>query len=74
MEQLKHEFKPERAEQFSKMLMNTFRYKMADENDVEILASVFQAWATKLAAKEYPETLLAVRLLTQKVKHAVIPD
>jgi hypothetical protein len=63
---VKHKFKPERAEEFNKMLMNTFRYKMADANDIAILASVCQAWATKLKAKEYPDTLMSFRLVTTR--------
>lgn len=71
---MKPVFKPERAEEFSKMLMNTFRYKMQDANDIQILASVCKAWHMKLKAKEYPETLLAIRLVTKKSVNADVSN
>jgi hypothetical protein len=62
---MKREFKPERAEEFSKMLMNTFRYQMNDANDIAILAAVCKAWGMKLKNKQYPATLLKMMLVSR---------
>jgi hypothetical protein len=54
-----------RVEEFSKMLFNTFRYKLSNTNEIRMLAFVFKVWAKKLDKGEYPESLLALRLVTK---------
>jgi len=61
--------KPEdsaRVEEFSKMLFNAFRYKIANPNEIRMLAFVFKIWAKKLDKGQYPESLLALRLVSRK--------
>lgn len=64
--------KPEdsaRVEEFSKMLMSTFRYKIANEKEIRMLAFVLKIWARKLDKQQYPESLLALRLVGTKAIH-----
>lgn len=63
----KPEYRPERAEEFSKMLLNTFRYKMADKDDITVLASVCKSWSELLEAGNYPPTLMSLTLVSAKV-------
>jgi hypothetical protein len=58
----KPQWRPDRAKKFSEMLMDTFRFKMADETDVQVLRSVMAAWAKKLKAGQYPSTLMAEQI------------
>jgi hypothetical protein len=49
------------ARNFSETVMDAFRGKLQDPEEVAVLASVLYAWSIKLKAGEYPDGLLQTR-------------